>query len=127
MVRRLFADMFLEVSHEALKERLMNRAQTFARGGWGTALCPSRGRDAGQMDAALSQGSVLLLALQSTYFNPERVRVSLHPGATTPWTERVKRAVPTSQIEIISGVGHFPMLEVPAMVHQAIATFVAQF
>jgi pimeloyl-ACP methyl ester carboxylesterase len=34
--------------------------------------------------------------------------------------------VPTAQIEIVSGAGHFPMLEAPEVVNQAIAAFAAQ-
>jgi pimeloyl-ACP methyl ester carboxylesterase len=67
------------------------------------------------------------LVLQSTYINLERVRVSLSPGATTPWIELVQHYVPTAHIEIVSDVGHFPMLEAPEVVNQAIAAFVAQF
>lgn len=85
------------------------------------------GWDARHLDTALSQIAVPLLVLQSTYINLERVRVPLLPGATTPWLELIRHHVPTAHIEIISGVGHFPMLEVPEAVNQSMAAFVAQF
>jgi pimeloyl-ACP methyl ester carboxylesterase len=69
---------------------------------------------------------VPLLVLQSTYINTERVRVPLHPGVTTPWLELIRHYVPTAWIEIVSGVGHFSMLEAPEAVNQAVAAFVAQ-
>jgi pimeloyl-ACP methyl ester carboxylesterase len=69
---------------------------------------------------------VPLLVLQSTYINTERVRVPLQPGVTTPWLELIQKHVPTAWIEIVSGVGHFSMLEAPEAVNQAVAAFVAQ-
>lgn len=126
MVRELFADMFLKGRHEALKQRLINRALTLPEAVGAPLFARLVAWDAGQMGVALSQVRVPLLALQSTYLNPERVRLPLQPGDTTPWTERLHRDVPTSQIQIISEAGHFPMLEVPETVNQAIAAFVAQ-
>jgi pimeloyl-ACP methyl ester carboxylesterase len=52
-------------------------------------------------------------------------RQLLQPGASTPWLELVRRHVPTAQIEIVSGVGHFAMLEAPQAVNQILAAFVA--
>jgi pimeloyl-ACP methyl ester carboxylesterase len=77
------------------------------------------------MDAALSQVTVPLLAIQSTYINPERVRVPLQAGATTPWLELVRHHVPTARVEIVGGAGHFTMLDKPQAVNQLLASFVA--
>ena len=79
------------------------------------------------LDTALSQVAVPLLVLQSTYINLERVRVPLQPEATTPWLELIRQHVPTAHIEIVSGVGHFPMLEAREAVNQSMAAFVATF
>ncbi len=67
-----------------------------------------------------------LLVIQSTYLNPERLRVALQSGANTPWFEFVRRSVPTVQIEIISGAGHFTMLDNPQAVNQVLAAFIAK-
>lgn len=81
------------------------------------------GWDARYMESALSRVDVPLLVLQSTYINTERVRVALQPEQSTPWLELVRAHAPAAQIEIISGVGHFSMLEAPDAVNRAIAEF----
>jgi pimeloyl-ACP methyl ester carboxylesterase len=61
-----------------------------------------------------------------TYVNPQRVRVSVERGASTPWLELVRRSVPTAQIFIISGAGHFVMLEKPQAVNERLEQFVTR-
>jgi pimeloyl-ACP methyl ester carboxylesterase len=126
ILRRLFNDMFLEGSNPALKEPILNRALAVPEE-IGAALLPRFfGWDAEHMDTALAQIAVPVLILQSTYINTERVRIPLQPGATTPWFELMRQHVPTAQIEIVSGVGHFAMLEAPEAVNQIMATFIAK-
>jgi pimeloyl-ACP methyl ester carboxylesterase len=127
MMRRLFNDMFVADSDPALKAHIVTRALALPEE-VGTHLFPRIiGWDAHHLELALSQVAVPLLALQSTYNNLERVRVSLHPGATTPWLDLIRHHVPTAHIEIVSGVGHFPMLEAPEAVNRSMAAFIAQF
>jgi pimeloyl-ACP methyl ester carboxylesterase len=52
------------------------------------------------------------------------MRIPLQPGANTPWFELVRRHVPAARIEIVSGAGHFTMLEEPQTVNQLLAAFV---
>ena len=68
---------------------------------------------------------VPLLVLQSTSMNAARKRVSLSPSVSAPWFDLVRRHVPAARIEIVSVVGHFPMLEAADAVNQGIAVFVA--
>jgi pimeloyl-ACP methyl ester carboxylesterase len=126
IIRRMFDDMFLEGSDPALKERLVSRALALPEEIFTTLSPLVFGWDARTMDRALSQIAVPLLVLQSTDINTELVRVPLQPGVTTPWLELIKQHVPTAWIEIVSGVGHFPMLEVPEAVNQSVAAFVAK-
>ena len=124
-IEALFAGMFLETSDATLKERILQRALAFPEA-VGSQLFPRLvGWDAHMLATALARITVPLLVLQSTYVNREHVRVPLRPGETTPWLEMVRQSVPTAQIEIISGVGHFPMLEAPEAVNRAIAAFLA--
>ncbi len=75
---------------------------------------------------ALAQIKVPTYVLQSTYFNTELVRVSLPPGEITPWMERVQNHVAMTELDVISGVGHFPMLEVPDIVNAKMAAFIGK-
>jgi pimeloyl-ACP methyl ester carboxylesterase len=125
-IRRFFDDMFLEGSDPACKERILCRALALPEAIGATLFPRVFGWDARTMDSALSQIAVPLLVLQSTYINTERVRVPLQPGVTTPWLELIQKHVPTAWIEIVSGVGHFSMLEAPEAVNQTVAVFVAQ-
>jgi pimeloyl-ACP methyl ester carboxylesterase len=123
MMREFFADMFLEDSDPAVQERIVSRALALPEA-IGAALFARLPRwDAQYLDTALPRVAVPLLVIQSTYLNPERVRVPLQPGAGTPWFELVRRSIPTAQIEIVSGAGHFTMRDRPQAVNQLIETF----
>jgi pimeloyl-ACP methyl ester carboxylesterase len=126
MMQELFTGMFLEGSDPTVKERIVNRALAFPEA-VGAALFPRLIRwDAQYMDTVLPQVAVPMLVIQSTYLNPERVRVPLPPGASIPWLELVRRSVPTAQIEIVGGAGHFTMLDKPQAVNQLLAAFLAE-
>jgi pimeloyl-ACP methyl ester carboxylesterase len=124
-MQQLFANMFFEGSDLSLRDRIVSRALVLPEA-IGMGLFPRLVRwDAQYMDMALPRVAVPLLVIQSTDVNPERVRVPLQPGASTPWLDLVRRHVPTAQIEIVSDVGHFPMLEAPEVVNRLLGTFVA--
>jgi pimeloyl-ACP methyl ester carboxylesterase len=125
-LRGFFAGMFPEGSDPAVRERIVGRALALPEA-IGAALYPRVVRwDAQSLAAALAAVAVPLLVLQSTYVNPERVRVPLEPGASTPWLELVRRSAPTARIEIVSGAGHFAMLDQPHAVSQRLEQFVAR-
>jgi pimeloyl-ACP methyl ester carboxylesterase len=124
MMQGFFADMFLEGSDPSVKERIIGRALALPEAIGASLFSRLIRWDAQYMDAALSQVAVPLLAIQSTYINPERVRVHLQVGATTPWLELVRHHVPTARIEVVSGAGHFTMLDKPQTVNQLLASFV---
>jgi pimeloyl-ACP methyl ester carboxylesterase len=71
------------------------------------------GWDASRMEAALSAVAVPLLAIQSTYLDPQRKRVHLRPGQSSPWLDLVRRCAPHARIEIVPDAGHFTMLDAP--------------
>jgi pimeloyl-ACP methyl ester carboxylesterase len=112
MMRAFFADMFLEGSDPSVKEYIVSRALALPEAVGASLFSRLIRWDAQYMDAALSQVAVPL-------------RVQLQVGATTPWLELVRHHVPTAQIEIVSGAGHFTMLDKPQAVNQLLASFVA--
>ena len=115
--------MFVADSDPALKARAIDQALRLPEA-IGKALFPRiAGWDAGEMDAALDAVRVPLLVIQSTYLNSERVRVAIKPGETTPWIDLVRARVPGAQVELITGVGHFPQLEAADRVNTLLEEF----
>ncbi|NOZ74559.1 MAG: alpha/beta hydrolase [FCB group bacterium] len=125
LLHRLFTDMFPEGSSPALKDRILRRALALPEDIGTNLLIKLFDWDARHLDAALSRIAVPLLVIQSTYINTRRLRVSMQPGTTTPWFDLIRKHVPAAQIEIVSGVGHFAMLEAPEIMNQIIAAFIA--
>ena len=74
----------------------------------------------------MARVAVPLLVVQSTYVNPERVRVPLAPGASSPWLDLVRQAVPAAQIDIVGGAGHFVMVEQPHAVNRRLEVFLTR-
>lgn len=125
-LRGVFADMFLEGSDPDVRERIVGRALALPEP-IGAALIPRFiGWDARSLEAALAKVAVPLLVIQSTYTNPERVRAPLEPGASSPWLDLIRQSVPAAQIEVVSGAGHFVMVEQPHAVNQRLETFVTR-
>ena len=121
---RLFEQMFFVPS--ATAERIRARAARLPEA-IGMALFPKMVRwDARNMAAAFGRVGVPLLAIQSTMFTPERKRVPLALGASTPFLDLVRSRAPHAQIEIVPDVGHFTMLEAPDAVNRLLADFVAR-
>jgi len=115
----VFRQMFLEWSPQAeaaLARMKRMPAET------GIALWSRMVRwDATQLDAALAAVRAPLMAIQSTWINPERKRLPLKAGQSSPWLDLLR---PTAiRIEIIPGVGHFTQLEAAERVNRLIAEF----
>lgn len=109
--RRLFESMFLAPG--ALAGEVVARAMRLPEA-VGGVLHPRIARwDTANMQAALDAVRVPMLVLQSTRMLAGGGRAAMREGDTSPWLDLVRRHAPQAQIEIISGVGHFPQLEVP--------------
>ena len=121
---RQFEQMFFAPS--ATADRIRARAVRLPEA-IGTALFPKMVRwDARNMAAAFGRVGVPLLAIQSTMLTPERKRVPLVPGGSTPFLDLMRSHAPHARIEIVPGVGHFSMLEAPAAVNRLLGDFVAR-
>jgi pimeloyl-ACP methyl ester carboxylesterase len=82
--------------------------------------------DAVRMEPALAAVGVPLMAIQSTYLNPERRRVRLRPGQSSPWLDLVRSRVTQARIEIVPDAGHFTMLDQPGTVDRLLADFIGR-
>ena len=72
---------------------------------------------------ALKQIKVPALVLQSTFINAELKRVPMQPGMTTPFMDAVAASVPNSTAKIVTGAGHFAMIEAAPSVNDEIGKF----
>ena len=115
----VFRQMFLEWS--PLAEEILARVKRMPPE-TGTALWANMVRwDATQLDAALDALRVPLMAIQSTWITPERKRLPLKAGESSPWLDLLKSH--GAQMHIVPGTGHFTMLEAPDQVNRLIAEF----
>ena len=122
--RNLFEGMFLAPSE--LGKAIIERA-TRLPASIGAALFPRMARwDAENMERALAAVKVPMLFIQSTYLNAERKRVAIKDGETSPWLDMVRRHAPQAQIELVTGVGHFPQLEAPEQVNELLSGLILQ-
>ena len=117
--RAMFEGMFFTPSE--LGKAIVERAARLPAS-VGAALFPRMARwDAENMERALAAVKVPLLVIQSTYLDAERKRVAIKEGETSPWLEMVRRHAPQAQIELVTGVGHFPQLEAPEQVNELLS------
>ena len=124
--QRLFSDMFLESSDPKLRERIIARAQAVDPGLREELFVDLVRWDLTKAKDALKQIKVPALVLQSTFINPELKRVPMQPGMTTPFMDAVAASVPKSEAKIVTGAGHFAMLEAAPSVNDEIGTFAAK-
>ena len=124
--QRLFNDMFVESSDPKLRERLVARAQGVDAGLREELFVDLVRWDLTKARDALKQIKVPALVLQSTFINPELKRVPMQAGMTTPFMDAVAASVPNAQARIVTGAGHFAMIEAAASVTDEIGKFAAR-
>lgn len=119
----LFRQMFLKESD--LSRDIVARAGRMPAE-IGSALWPRMARwDAMYLDQVLAGLKAPLLAIQSTYLNPERKRLPLEKGQSSPWLDLLKAQKKGFKIEVVPGVGHFTQLEAGEQVNRLISGFAA--
>jgi pimeloyl-ACP methyl ester carboxylesterase len=106
-----------------LQERLIARAQRIDAKFRQELFLDLVRWDVNKSRDALKHIAVPTLLLQSTYVNADLKRVPLQPGITTPWIDAVTGLVPQSEAKVISGTGHFPMIEAGQSVNSEIQNF----
>lgn len=125
-VAPFFAQMFSPGYDKAEAQAIIDRASNMPADLAG-ALFPDIGRwDSERFDDAFANVRVPLMAIQTTYTNPQRQRLSLAAGQTTPYLDDVRARVAAARIEVIPGIGHFPQLEVPAAVNALLDSFLGE-
>lgn len=126
LTQKLFNDMFLENSDPKLRERLVARAQAIDPGLREELFVDLVRWDLTKAKDALKQIKVPALVLQATFINPELKRVPMQAGMTTPFMDAVAASVPNSEAKIVTGSGHFAMIEAAPAVTDEIGKFAAR-
>lgn len=122
-VRQFFESMFVPSSDRALAAAITDRALRMPAALGRSVLTNLAGWDAREVESALDSVAVPVLAIQSTAMDTARQRVSLDTGRDSPWLDLVRDRVPRAKIEILSGTGHFPQIEMADEVTALIAAF----
>lgn len=125
-LRVLFAGMFVPGTDPALIKRMTERAmrmpQDFAR----DLLISSIRWDLDTGDDVLRALRVPVLLLQSTYFMPGIGRTFMSKSSKTALMAKIAHLVERAECQILTGLGHFPMIEAPQDIADRIARFVRQ-
>jgi pimeloyl-ACP methyl ester carboxylesterase len=126
LTQKLFNDMFLETSDPKLRETLLARAQSVDPAFREELFVDLVRWDLTKAKDALKQIRVPALVLQATFINPELKRVPMQAGMTTPFMDAVAASVPNSEAKIVTGSGHFAMIEAAPAVTDEIGKFAAR-
>lgn len=123
-VRTFFEAMFVPTSDPELVRSIIERALRLSPAVGRPLMADLAGWDAGEVAGALAAVRVPLLAIQSTTMDTARERVSLTPGADSPWLDLIRTVVPTAVVAEVRGAGHFPQIESADEIAALIADFV---
>lgn len=121
-MRAMFEQNFSETCDPAIREEIRASSKALDHA-TADALTPSIGKwDHLHWEEAVRGLQCPLHVVQSTYLVYGRSRKILEPGDNTPFFDMIRAIVPDIKIDIIR-TGHFSMLEEPAQVASAIASF----
>lgn len=124
-VTGLFDAMFTPASDAALREKIVPRALRLDAAAGTGLIADLAAWDAGRMETVLRATRAPVLVIQSTGVDASGRRVSLEPGQSTAFVDKVLECLPDTRVEVIPGIGHFTMHEAPAQVSGLLAEFVA--
>ncbi len=121
--RHGFAQMFYDARFDDVRDKIVARAMRLP-GHVARELMPDFAAwDALHLEQVLATVKVPLLAFACTFMNSASERVTLQTETRTPWLEALRTLAPHAEVIRYHGGGHFPMLEKPAAVNQAIDDF----
>jgi pimeloyl-ACP methyl ester carboxylesterase len=121
----LFRDMFGARSDKAVAATIIARASRLPWPVGEKMLNDMLRYDVWRLTASLASVRVPVMALQTTYSNERRERVSMRLGQTTPYLDMLRETVAAVRIDVIEDTGHFPQIEESAQTNALIESFVA--
>jgi pimeloyl-ACP methyl ester carboxylesterase len=120
----LFRDMFGARSDKAVAAAIIERASRLPWPVGEKMLNDMLRYDVWRLTASLASLRVPVMAVQTTYSNERRERVSMRPGQTTPYLDMLRENVAAVRIDVIEDTGHFPQIEESARTDALIESFV---
>jgi pimeloyl-ACP methyl ester carboxylesterase len=121
----LFNDMFTAKSDAAVVAAVVARAKRFPRQIGEKMLADLVHYDVGRLSASLASPRVPVMALQATYSNERRERMTMREGQSSPYLDMPRARVPSVRVEIIADTGHFPQLDAVERTNALIDDFLA--
>jgi pimeloyl-ACP methyl ester carboxylesterase len=119
----IFKDMFTARSDKAVAAAVIDRASRLPRPVGEKMLTDMLRYDVGRLSGSLASLRVPVMAVQTTYSNEKRERMTMRAGQTTPYLDMLRGRVPSARIEIIEDTGHFPQLDESARTNRAVDGF----
>ena len=116
----MFEMMFTAATSAAEREQVMQRTRAMPLATFRELFGNMVAWDAGRMPAVLQQLTIPLAVVQSTQVTPQRERVSLQPGDTTPYLDMLRANVAHMTVQVVPDVGHFTQIEAAAAVNALI-------
>lgn len=126
IVEGMFGQMFRPTSDTALVKRIMARALALPEPIGRKVLSDMARYDVRRLAGSLALLDVPVLAIQTTYTNERRERVSMTAGQRTPYLDLIAAHARRAEIQIIPGAGHFPQIEQSEETNAAIAGFLSR-
>lgn len=124
--KMLFAQMFYDAKHDALKERYIERALKVPED-VGTPLYKNLITWDGTVTSdALQAAKIPILVVQSTTRDAKGGRRALEPGEIGAYESFVLKHAAHADVVGMPGLGHYTMIEAPAEVNQAIDAWLDQ-
>ncbi|MEM7250250.1 MAG: alpha/beta hydrolase [Pseudomonadota bacterium] len=123
MVTQLFGEMFNDDTFAELREGSIARAAARPARYATELFADLQAWDARFLQASIRALGVPSIAIQSTYLNAERQRVSINEGNTTPWLDLLRAERNDADIAIVPNAGHFNMIEKPDEVNAHLDAF----
>lgn len=108
-----FRAMLLSGADPAMAEGIRQRARRMDPDFAAALLEDSIRWDIAHGDGVLRSLAMPVLLLQSTWFRPGEGRTSMTADARTPFMDKIERLVARPRIRVLTGTGHFPMIERP--------------
>ena len=122
---RMFANMFSPDCDPNIVAEMTKRALAI-KPAFGMALLTDIGRhDSEKMERILRGTMVPVLAIQSTYITKNGQRNQLAGSQTSPYLNLLRSTVSNLTVDIVTDSGHYPQIEQPEKVNEALSKFLA--